>query len=67
MILCLVDVEDNIKPLHELNRMALLESCTLILSWSIVEAARYIETYKAYETKPCDSIQERVDADYMSQ
>lgn len=40
VILCVVDVEDSVKVLHELNRMALLESCTLILAWSLLEAAR---------------------------
>lgn len=42
VILCHVDVEDNVKPLHEINRMALLENCTLILAWSSQEAARSV-------------------------
>jgi hypothetical protein len=27
---------------------------------------RYLETFKAYEHKGCESIQERVDADYAA-
>lgn len=30
------------------------------------EAARYLETYKAYENKPPDLIMERVDSDFSS-
>lgn len=32
----------------------------------LVTLARYLETYKAYESKPTDSIQERVDADHAA-
>ena len=30
------------------------------------ECARYLETYKAYETKPADNIRGRTDEDYLS-
>lgn len=40
VVLCYVDVEDNVKPLHEINRLALLEKCTLLLAWSKEEAGR---------------------------
>ena len=30
------------------------------------ECARYLETYKVYETKPADAIQGRTDEDYLS-
>ena len=30
------------------------------------ECARYLETYKSYETKPADAIQGRTDEDYLS-
>ena len=32
----------------------------------VQECARYLETYKAYETKPADLIQGRTDEDYLS-
>lgn len=35
-----------------------------IFRWS--EAARYLETYKAYEKKPADMLKERIGGDYMS-
>jgi len=31
------------------------------------EAARYLETLKAYETKPADAIKERLKEDYYAQ
>lgn len=40
VILCLVDAEDSAGPLLEINRMALVEECTLLLAWSTPEAAR---------------------------
>ena len=30
------------------------------------EAARYLETYKAYEKKPADMLKEKIGGDYMS-
>lgn len=52
-----VDVEDAAKPLGDVTRAALLNDCTLICAWSPEECARYLETFKAYETKPASSIQ----------
>lgn len=42
VILCLVDAEDSAGPLLEINRMALMEECTLLLAWSTLEAARCV-------------------------
>ncbi|KAF8958216.1 ssDNA endonuclease and repair protein rad10, partial [Haplosporangium bisporale] len=39
---------------------------TVICAWSNEEAARYIETFKAYENKAPDAIKERVENDYLS-
>ncbi|CAM9171613.1 unnamed protein product [Choristocarpus tenellus] len=66
VLLCLVDVEDNVQPLLEMNKMSILNDFTLVLAWTPQEAARYLETYKAYEHKPATSIQEKVDADYLA-
>jgi hypothetical protein len=41
----------------------------LSLVWinhSFEEAARYLETYKAFESKPPDMLMERVEKDYQS-
>ncbi|XP_020093326.1 DNA excision repair protein ERCC-1 [Ananas comosus] len=66
VVLCHVDVEDVIKPLHEVTRTALLHDCTLLCGWSFEECARYLETIKVYENKPADSIREQMDTDYLS-
>ena len=40
---------------------------TFICSFSSnEEAGRYLETYKVFENKPADILQERVDGDYQS-
>lgn len=39
---------------------------TYIVCISYEEAARYLETYKAYENKPPDMIMERIDSDSTS-
>ncbi|KAL6906506.1 hypothetical protein ACP4OV_004107 [Aristida adscensionis] len=66
VILCHIDVEDVIKPLHEITRTALLHDCTLLCGWSMEECGRYLETIKVYENKPADSIREHTDNDYLS-
>eukprot|EP00252_Welwitschia_mirabilis_P008535 TRINITY_DN20440_c0_g1_i1.p1 TRINITY_DN20440_c0_g1~~TRINITY_DN20440_c0_g1_i1.p1 ORF type:complete len:408 (+),score=86.50 TRINITY_DN20440_c0_g1_i1:193-1416(+) len=66
IVLCHVDVEDVVKPLHEVTRTAVFHDCTLLCGWSLQECARYLETIKAYEKKPADMIQERLDNDYLS-
>ena len=38
----------------------------LIIILSYEEAARYLETYKAYENKPPDLLMERIDSDFSS-
>ena len=64
VLLVLVDADDNVKSLQELNRFCFLNDFTLILAWSREEAARYIETLKAYEKKSPESIQEKVEKDF---
>ena len=66
LILCFVNAEDCKQPLLEINRMCLINDCTLVLTWSWQEAARYLESFKVYENKPPTSIQEKIDTDYMA-
>lgn len=66
VILCHIDVEDVVKPLHEITRTALLHDCTLLCGWSLEECGRYLETIKVYENKPADNIREHMDNDYLS-
>ena len=65
-VLCLVDTEDAVKPLGEVNKIAAMGDCALLCAWSPEEAARYVETLKAFEKKSPDAIKERRDSDYVS-
>ncbi|TMW62490.1 hypothetical protein Poli38472_005108 [Pythium oligandrum] len=67
VVLCFVDVDDNEIALREINRVTLLSQFTLILAWSWLEAARYLETLKAYENKSATLIKEKVDAEFLPQ
>ena len=51
VVLCLVDAEDPTKAMGEVNKVAAMGDCSLVCAWSAEEAARYIETSKAYENK----------------
>ncbi|GMH42395.1 hypothetical protein BSKO_10314 [Bryopsis sp. KO-2023] len=66
VLLCHVDVPDVVKPLGEVTKIAIFHDWTLICAWSYKECARYLETFKSYETKPADGIKERVDNDFSS-
>ncbi|KAL0055174.1 hypothetical protein WJX82_008233 [Trebouxia sp. C0006] len=66
LLICHIDVEDVVEPLAQVIKAALLNEITLICGWSPEECARYLETYKSYETKPADAIQGRTDEDYIS-
>ncbi|GFR40762.1 hypothetical protein Agub_g1374, partial [Astrephomene gubernaculifera] len=66
VLLLHVDVEDVVKPLGEVTRAAVFGDCTLVCAWSPEECARWLETYKSYESKPASAIQERVEPDYAS-
>ena len=45
---------------------ALFHLLCIIDFFSNEEAGRYLETYKCYENKPADILQERVDGDHNS-
>ncbi|KAF9091493.1 ssDNA endonuclease and repair protein rad10 [Mortierella sp. AD031] len=66
VLLVLVDVDTHQHAIRELTRVAMVNNLTLVCAWSNEEAARYIETYKAYENKAPDAIKERVENDYLS-
>ncbi|KAM4794961.1 DNA excision repair protein ERCC-1-like [Rhinophrynus dorsalis] len=66
VLLVQVDVKDPHFSLKELAKICILADCTLILSWSSEEAARYLETYKCYEQKPADALKEKTERDVMS-
>jgi hypothetical protein len=57
ILLVLVDDENNLTVLQELNKIAIMNDFTLLLTWSNLECARYLETFKSYENKSSTSIQ----------
>ncbi len=67
VLLVLVDVEDNSNTLNFLNKLAVFNNMTLILAWSEEEAARYLETYKAFDGKDASSIQRREQSNFVDQ
>lgn len=67
ILLVLVDIEDNANVLAYLNKLAVTHNLTLILAWSVTEAARYLETYKALDGKDASSIQKRESTNFQEQ
>ena len=67
VLLVLVDMKDNQDSLQDLAKFCVTYNLTMILAWSIDEAARYLETFKSYEHKSADQLQERPSNDYMAQ
>ncbi|CAM9709268.1 unnamed protein product [Chrysoparadoxa australica] len=65
VLLVLVD-DKNETPLQELNQLAVRHHYTLVLAWNEAEAARYLETFKAYVGKQADAIKGKVKDDCLS-
>jgi DNA excision repair protein ERCC-1 len=57
---------DHQELIRELTRLSISADMTLFLAWSAEEAARYIETFKAFEHRSPDALRERVDDNYMA-
>uniref|UniRef100_A0A8V5GZC5 DNA excision repair protein ERCC-1 n=1 Tax=Melopsittacus undulatus TaxID=13146 RepID=A0A8V5GZC5_MELUD len=66
VLLLQVDVKDPQRALMDLAKICVLSDCTLLLAWSPEEAARYLETFKAFEQKPPDLLRERRERGFMS-
>ncbi|KNC82257.1 hypothetical protein SARC_05464 [Sphaeroforma arctica JP610] len=66
VLLLHIDVEQYHTALVDLTKLATLNGLTLICAWSPEEAARYIETFKRYENKNSDLLQEKVDDSYLA-
>lgn len=59
LLLLLIDIKDPDRSIRELSRVSFLLQFTLLPSWSNEEAAKYLETFKAYENKPLDAIKRK--------
>ncbi|KAL7497392.1 hypothetical protein ACHAWX_000307 [Stephanocyclus meneghinianus] len=67
VLLCHVDIDDNANVLLFLNDLCVQNNLTLILAWSEEEAARYLETFKAFDGKDASLIQKREHTNYIDQ
>jgi DNA excision repair protein ERCC-1 len=67
VLLVLVDTEDNANILLFLNKLAITNNMTLILAWSEEEAARYLETFKAFDGKDASIIQKKEQTHFADQ
>ena len=67
LVLLLVDSDDAEAPVLEITHTAMLHDASTLLAWSVPEAARYLETLRAYARKPADLIKERHDGAFVSQ
>lgn len=66
LLLVLADVPEHRPPLHELMKLGLVHDVTVVVAGSEREAARYLETFRSYDAKGAEGIQERVASDYSS-
>lgn len=64
VVLVSVDVEDCVGAIEDLSGLATRSEFTLVLTWSLKEAARYVETFKLYARKTAVAIREKVDDAY---
>ncbi|KAJ1447888.1 restriction endonuclease type II-like protein [Pelagophyceae sp. CCMP2097] len=67
VLLCLVDVANDAKPLHDLNVAAVRGECTLLLAHSARECAQLLECFKAYEHNDARAIKAKVESDPLAQ
>ncbi|KAK4054310.1 ssDNA endonuclease and repair protein rad10 [Microbotryomycetes sp. JL221] len=66
IMLVLCDVDNYQAAIRELTKVCIINEYTMMVAWSNMEAARYLETYKLLERKAPDVIKERVDNSYMA-
>lgn len=64
VLLVLADDEHNLPALQELNKIAFVSEFTLLVAWSNLECARYLETLKLYEGKSAASIQQKEETEF---
>lgn len=67
IVLVLVDCDDPDEPVLAITQKALRQDATTVLAFSVLEAARYLETFRAFAKKPADLIKERHDGSLLAQ
>jgi hypothetical protein len=56
-------VDDPANPLAQVAKAAIDHHCTLLVAFSDLESARYLELLKAYENKSADTLKARIEAE----
>lgn len=64
VLLVYVDDDDSASSLRFLNKLCFQSEFSLLLSWSDLESARYIETLKEYENKPSSCLKGKYDEEF---
>lgn len=59
ILLLVVDHVEHNSYLKELHKLSIASNLTLMLCWTVDDAALYLEKYKLCEDKPADSIMEK--------
>lgn len=59
VLLVIVDHVEHKSYLKELSKLSIRSNLTLMLCWTIEDAAMYLEKYKLSEDKPADTIMEK--------
>jgi DNA excision repair protein ERCC-1 len=67
VLLVLVDLEDNERSLLQLTGIALANQWTMLCAWSMVEAARYVESLRSFENNSAAIIKEKVEDSHFAQ
>jgi len=65
IVLVLVDSPDCTDSITSLTTLAADNNFTTVLAWSEKEAARYLETYKAFENKSAALIKEKLETEHL--
>jgi DNA excision repair protein ERCC-1 len=64
VILTMIDIQNHEDSLKELSKTSLVNNVTIMLCWSAVEAARYLELFKSYEHANPSSIRVQQSTSY---
>ncbi|CAL8135499.1 unnamed protein product [Orchesella dallaii] len=67
VLLVQIDVPDPYPIMKTLTHIAMLADLTIMPCHTVEEAGKMLETYKIYENKPPDLIQEKQDSDSLQQ
>jgi len=65
ILICFVNYNESTEILREINIFCIENNLTLILVWSNIEAARYIETYFSIQSNGGDSIKKKLITIYI--